>query len=600
MAIITVFATWMASSAALDKSFSPESRVAPELTLSSVPVPDEWRYLRPARAGDNARLHIVLCRRPGTLQLLESELLAVSTPGSVRYGQHLTRAEVNQLARPVHGAQETILQWLRSEQLSIIPSVSASDAIITITVNAAEAKKLFRCDLAVYIHRDLEESGSISRCLGRNYSVPVAMANVIEIIEGLANFPSLKMPHSNHLIKYDAGTPPEKDMGVWPTDCSKCNEGVKLGNRITPAVLNQTYNLGNRPPSKSKGSIAVAEFQQVYWDQRDLSTFGSYCGIGNITVDHMIGSNNQKRCEVPGIMRPNLCKEALLDIQTAKGLLGTIPLTNIYNDGYSLLGWAKQVGEMSDDEIPLVHSVSYGNDETQQISEGYMYAVNAELMKLGTRGLSILFASGDGGVVGRSGSSRRYHPGFPAASPFVTAVGGTNFLTRGVIGAESAWFGSGGGFSDTFGIPSWQASNVASYLKEASGQLPPASAWNSSGRGFPDVSALGGQLNQYCIVIDRQVTGAYGTSAATPVFASVVAKLNDLRLSAGKPPLGFLNPFLYQNTDAFQDVTHGRNSGSPATSAKGGFPALKGWDPATGLGTPNFAALAAAAMKYDI
>ena len=94
-----------------------------------------------------------------------------------------------------------------------------------------------------------------------------------------------------------------------------------------------------------------------------------------------------------------------------------------------------------------------------------------------------------------------------------------------------------------------------------------------------------------------------GTSASAPTFAGVVALLNDLRLSKGKPALGFVNPFLYQNADAFHDLTAGDTCGNWSKgcncTAGGwgrGFPAVKGWDPSSGLGTPNYEKLKAAVM----
>merc|ERR550537_1808656 len=88
-------------------------------------------------------------------------------------------------------------------------------------------------------------------------------------------------------------------------------------------------------------------------------------------------------------------------------------------------------------------------------------------------------------------------------------------------------------------------------------------------------------------------SGVAGTSAACPVVAGVFAKLNGLRLKARKSPMGFLNPFIYQNPAAFQDVTSGKNS----ATRKWGFTAVKGWDPLTGFGTPDFEALTEAAMR---
>merc|ERR1711862_94983 len=108
-----------------------------------------------------------------------------------------------------------------------------------------------------------------------------------------------------------------------------------------------------------------------------------------------------------------------------------------------------------------------------------------------------------------------------------------------------------------------------------------------TGRGYPDVAAL---AVNYCEIGTAGALGVSGTSAAAPVTAAVFARLNGLRLSAGKAPMGWLNPFIYQNGDAFNDVTQGRNGGA---LGQDGFTAAKGWDPASGWGTPDFEALAA-------
>ena len=73
---------------------------------------------------------------------------------------------------------------------------------------------------------------------------------------------------------------------------------------------------------------------------------------------------------------------------------------------------------------------------------------------------------------------------------YVTAVGGTDFVDKGVIGPEAAWLGSGGGFSDVFPIPPYQAAAVAGYKAAASTlpTFPAASKWNQTGRGFPGTS----------------------------------------------------------------------------------------------------------------
>jgi len=303
------------------------------------------------------------------------------------------------------------------------------------------------------------------------------------------------------------------------------------------------------------------------------------------TVDTTIGGNVERICEAGG------CVEALLDIEYIEAVANPIPLTVIYLSTFSLLDWVDQVISMEDP--PLVHSVSYGNDEVQQTSAEYMESVNTQFMTAGAMGLSILFASGDQGVWGRSGVGATYNPDFPAGSPYVTAVGGTDFATKSVIGEETAWSCGGGGFSDEFATPEWQADAVADYFSKAKAAsvLPDSDLYNSTGRGYPDVSALGGQVNPYCVGIKGgSFGGVSGTSASCPVVAGVFAQLNNLRLANKKSSLGWLNPLIYTNGDCFNDV----NDGSMNNCNRGttGFAALSGWDPATGFGSPNYECLA--------
>merc|ERR1711924_220353 len=325
-----------------------------------------------------------------------------------------------------------------------------------------------------------------------------------------------------------------------------------------------------------KNSMAVAEFQGQYFKQSDLTLFGDSCHR-DVTVEKIVGGN----LPVAGI-------EAELDIEYIKSVAPNVPLTVIYDSQYSLLSWANQITSMED--APLVHSVSYGNDEKQQVSRDYMVSCNTAFMKAGAKGLSILFASGDQGVCGREGCgyfNKRFKPDFPAGSPYITAVGGTDFQSND-IGDETSWVASGGGFSDEFEIPEYQKAAVASYKSSPDADLPPQQMWNNTGRGYPDVAALGGQKAPFCIAQSGRFVGVSGTSASAPVVAGTFALLNGLRASMGQPPLGFLNPFIYQNPSAFQDVTSGKNTGG---LQQYGFKAIKGWDAATGMGTPDYEAL---------
>ena len=101
----------------------------------------------------------------------------------------------------------------------------------------------------------------------------------------------------------------------------------------------------------------------------------------------------------------------------------------------------------------------------------------------------------------------------------------------------------------------------------------------------------------YQVYVGDKVESVGGTSASSPAFAGYVSLLNEARLKAGKPPMGFLNPFLYQHPEAFTDVTLGSNKvDHDGQALPYGFNCSKGWDPVTGLGTPRFDKLLSAAM----
>ncbi len=171
----------------------------------------------------------------------------------------------------------------------------------------------------------------------------------------------------------------------------------------------------------------------------------------------------------------------------------------------------------------------------------------------------------------------------PQSSPYCTAVGGTSLAGVFETGPEVAWSGSGGGFSNVFPMPAYQRAAVASYLSRNKGQLPSSSLYNASGRCYPDVAAFS---TGFAVVSDLVPQLVDGTSCATPTFSGVMSLVNGARLAAGKPALGFLNPWLYGTAapaGALTDITQGNN----------GFPCSAGYDPVTGWGSPLFLKLAA-------
>lgn len=176
----------------------------------------------------------------------------------------------------------------------------------------------------------------------------------------------------------------------------------------------------------------------------------------------------------------------------------------------------------------------------------------------------------------------------PTSSPYVTSVGGSTNTP------EVAWPFGGSGFSNTYGMPSYQRSAVQAYLN--SGVAPESKYFNASGRAYPDVAAF---ATNFAIFMNGFEVAVSGTSCSTPTFAGVVASLNDVRMSAGKSTLGaffvseadvglwtwrefffslivavfsawhqslgFLNPLLYQigssSPQAFNDIGESNGNG---------------------------------------
>lgn len=178
-------------------------------------------------------------------------------------------------------------------------------------------------------------------------------------------------------------------------------------------------------------------------------------------------------------------------------------------------------------------------------------------MALGARGISVIFAAGNGGVHGSHDApdqctNNTLTTEFPAACPYVTSVG----ATFGVNPEVAAPFSSGG-FSNYFSRPVYQEAIVPRFLATLPEDF--AGTFNRDGRGYPDVSTQGVNFQ---VAVAGRIGGISGTSAASPTFASVIALVNDRLIASGRPVLGFLNPWLYSRAScAFTDITLGSNPG---------------------------------------
>ena len=251
---------------------------------------------------------------------------------------------------------------------------------------------------------------------------------------------------------------------------------------------------------------------------------------------------------------------------------------------------------------PTVLSISWGNIESEW-KANRMRAIHRALELCRHHGTTVCCASGDFGSLGvPAGEAPLPGVSFPASSPYALACGGTSLRLVGGRLRETAWnsvwggvrMASGGGVSGLFPQPDWQRRAGVpdpSALPSPvwiSGQVVRPSRFR--GRGVPDVAANADGDSGYRVLLGGVETVGGGTSAATPLWAALVALLAE---ELGHP-LGWLNPLVYRAalSTGFRDVTKGTNDVSP--SPLGFFRAGPGWDATTGLGSPDVGGLSRA------
>jgi len=453
-----------------------------------------------------------------------------------------------------------VLVWLKEAgvDMNAVEATGNSD-FLTVTTTVGLAEELLQAEYHSFTHK-YRTNFNVMRLGSGSYTLPTAVAEAVDFVGPTVRFPAVQQLTLR-------AQPSSPDLGV------------------TPSFLRKLYKVGDATGKASNNNQTVAQFLGQYYSPTDLqSFFKQFSPSEEGKTPTEIGPNDSSN---PGM-------EASLDIEYIMGVATNVPTTfwstagqQPYNPGNEpFMKFLTAVGTTSGSAAPKTISVSYGDDEPG-VNFGYATRVNAEFQKMGARGISIMFASGDGGVSGSQPSDcTTFIPTFPAASPWVTAVGGTQGYNP-----ETAASLSGGGFSNYWARPTYQIDPVKHYFSVATG-VPASDLFNATGAGFPDVAA---QAENFNIVVGGFTTFVAGTSCASPTFTGIVSLLNDQRLSAGKSTLGYLNPLFYKNPGMFTDITAGNNPGCGSS----GFTAAEGWDPVTGLGTPDFEAMSAVVAKLS-
>ncbi|KAJ3996969.1 peptidase S8/S53 domain-containing protein [Lentinula boryana] len=518
------------------------------ISFTVVP-PRQWKKYSSYPADSRIELRIGLVQPH--IRVLENHIQEISDPDHERYGRHLSKAEVEDLVAPSEESTQLVNAWLKSlgiEDANTYRTPAQDWIVVDLTVRVAE--KMLDTSYNVWKHDD---GDLIIRTT--SYSLPEHLVDHIDLIQPTTMFARF----SN--IKATVYSSNERALG-------RTNTGyAKDSTTMTPSFDSQ--------PNCN---------QTVTW---------SYIILG--------GMKNQSIQQAGD--------EANLDVQFALGT--SYPTPGIFystggkppfkpdsntesNTNEPYAKWLDYI--LSQDHPPLTISTSYGDHE-QTVPENYARRTCQRFLELGSRGVTLNFSSGDGGVgdgesdpkfqtcITNDGKNEtRFLPVFPS----VTSVGGT----RGV--PEEAVFFSGGGFILQFARPWYQSHAVDGFLKKLGEDTYNVCCILNYHQAYPDVSAQG--LN-FRVFIHGNPYLISGTSASSPTFAGIVALLNDARLHAGLPTLGFLNPLLYKRgMEALNDITIGNNPGCGTS----GFNATEGWDPVSGLGTPDFKKLEKVVMESEV
>jgi kumamolisin len=347
--------------------------------------------------------------------------------------------------------------------------------------------------------------------------------------------------------------------------------GSRAATSFSPLQVAQLYGF---PSGSGQGQcVAIIELGGGY-RPADLKTYFTGLGVANPTV-LTVSVDQAKNAPTGDANGPD--GEVMLDIEVV-GAIAPQAKIAVYFAPNTDAGFLDAITTAIHDTTnkPSVISISWGGPESSWTSQA-MTAMDSAFQAAATMGITVCIASGDNGS-SDGVTDGADHVDFPASSPFALACGGTSLQGSGSrIDSEVVWNdgagngATGGGVSAFFPVAAWQSGLSAA---TTAGKTVPLTM-----RGVPDVAGNADPETGYDVRIDGTDTVIGGTSAVAPLWAALIARLNQL---SGKP-LGYANPQLYANGGKLRDVTTGNN---------GDFAAAANWDACTGLGSPNGAALA--------
>jgi tripeptidyl-peptidase I len=526
-------------------------------------------------------------------------LNAVSDPNHPRYGQHLSIDEVDELVKPSDETLELVHEWLQDNE--VVPSDYSSTKdwiIVSLPVEAVE--RLLDTEYHTYEHEDGSRIVRTSK-----WSLPLHLHEHVDTIQPTTSFFRARANKFEH-IDGAVFVPPSYSPPSNPDLDAVCNV-----SSVTPECFETLYKTkGYKAQAAGKNQVGFTNYLGEHPIRSDTELFASKYRPEALKTARefpqiVINNGPGDGPLTPEEAEESLCKEANLDVSAIIGVNWQTPLTS-YSTGGSppiilppgetentnepYLDWVNYINKQK--SIPQVISTSYADDELT-VPRSYAVRVCQQFARIGARGTTLLFASGDAGV-GSYGTCQNdknqteFTSLYPSGCPYITTVGATKNFEPEVVAYRPAFtdpdgvahgnYTSGSGFSVYFQRPKYQDKVVSEYIQSLNGEYD--GFYNKQGRAYPDIAAQGLYFAYFWNGTEGVISG---TSASTPLLGGILSLVNDARIAAGKPSFGFLNPWLYSiGYKGLNDITGGSTVGCNTD----GFPAGKGWDVASGWGTP--------------
>lgn len=488
-------------------------------------------------------------------QELDALLQRIYDPADPLYRHYLTGRQFIDRFAPSAADYETVKKYARERGFTIT-GTHANRTLLDVAAPAAVVEAAFDTQM----HQYQAHTGHNFVSPDREPCVPAAVASCISGMVGL-DTAARWQTHSHATRATEAPMATPYQIGTGP------------GGGMTPKNIAAAYNLASVSATGTGQTLAL--FQLDGYTPSDVTAYANYFGIPavplqNVLVDGFSGA--------PG----SGAGEVTLDIELQMALAPGVSKIIVYQGPNTSKGVLDTYNRIATDNVAKQVSSSWGLSEGESGSS-FLSSENAIFQQMAAQGQTVYAASGDSGAYD-NGSTLSVDD--PASQPYVTGVGGTTlYLSSGGYNRESTWNAGtvtngagGGGVSAFWPIPTWQQKlgNVASSVM----------------RNVPDVALNSDPGTGYSIYFQGKWWIYGGTSCAAPLWAAFTARVNQQRAVGGLAPLGFANPVLYQLGGGSGYGTSFHDIADSTTNLY--YPAITGYDNATGWGSFNGANLLAA------